>query len=514
MAAPLIPWNLGAVPRPWGEHPSLYSYLASTARGEVAELRLADDDASKLHFAPGAVDSLSLAHGDTAALWPRQLAQALVALHDDATPNHFEHLYRLATRDGTAQVASAFLDEVYARRTTLDPDRLASIARVFAREAPQRDAVKLGIVLFALFNDERSEDSELLQTLGRHEEFTRFVGGAMEGRGAGERALFELAQEVHGWGRIDLVERLASTEDPEIRRWMLRHGHENNINHGYSALTCAETGGLLAALKTFQVELDVLRAAQKILSSLLDGLPFPGFEAYKDGEDALRLFVRHACRLSPNLTFYSTVMEARAHLAEAASVYKPLIAQCDRYLHHDAWPALVRDALADPESAVFDDAEDMAKTFGIDSFDAHFARAKQDPYRSLTWFQLTQVSDDARIDVVLAHAASVLPLSRLCTGAANSTGAGPDYPLYSVLGFVLQGLGRFPGRGEPFVIAGLRSPVVRNRHMAIRAVSAWGRERWSDALRGALQDAAEVEPTDEVHESLQRCLRGEPWDPG
>jgi hypothetical protein len=40
---------------------------------------------------------------------------------------------------------------------------------------------------------------------------------------------------VAGWGRIQTVRRLAGTQDPQIKAWLLRHGFRNQIMDEYLA---------------------------------------------------------------------------------------------------------------------------------------------------------------------------------------------------------------------------------------------------------------------------------------
>jgi hypothetical protein len=67
-------------------------------------------------------------------------------------------------------------------------------------------------------------------------------------------------------------------------------------------------------------------------------------------------------------------------------------------------------------------------------------------------------------------------------------------------------------RGALFILAGLRSPVIRNRNIALRALAAWGAERWSPEISEALQTAARIEPDDDLKARSARVLAGAPYD--
>lgn len=64
------------------------------------------------------------------------------------------------------------------------------------------------------------------------------------------------------------------------------------------------------------------------------------------------------------------------------------------------------------------------------------------------------------VSLVNQFAEETLPLQEIASGPADSLGLGPEFRHHSALGFVLQDLRRFPGKGWPLIRAGLQSPVV------------------------------------------------------
>ena len=78
------------------------------------------------------------------------------------------------------------------------------------------------------------------------------------------------------------------------------------------------------------------------------------------------------------------------------------------------------------------------------------------------------------------------------------------FPLRGITGLRPSGTRRFPGRGAPLIEAGLKSLVVRNRNMAVAALSARSREQWSSRLEKSLDRAAECEPDDGVRDRMQK----------
>lgn len=117
--------------------------------------------------------------------------------------------------------------------------------------------------------------------------------------------------------------------------------------------------------------------------------------------------------------------------------------------------------------------------------------------------------DETRIGQVVEFAVANIDLAAIATGPADELGLGKGFEPHSCLDYVLQELRRFPGRGRGLVGAGLKSPVVRNRNIAVAALVAWPREDWPGGLDRWLQEATGCEPKDDVRERMQKVLRGE-----
>lgn len=92
-------------------------------------------------------------------------------------------------------------------------------------------------------------------------------------------------------------------------------------------------------------------------------------------------------------------------------------------------------------------------------------------------------------------------------------GLGPEWAPHSDLDFVLQGLGAFPGKGWSLIRAGVRSPVIRNRYTALKALSAWERGRWPPDAEEHLRQALAAEPELGLRGAIATVLDGQPWPP-
>jgi hypothetical protein len=83
--------------------------------------------------------------------------------------------------------------------------------------------------------------------------------------------------------------------------------------------------------------------------------------------------------------------------------------------------------------------------------------------------------NDVHPSRVVEFAEETLDLAGIATGAADELGLGRGFESHSCLNYVLQDLRHFPGKGAALIEAGLRSPVVRNRNMAVAALAGWSR---------------------------------------
>lgn len=96
-----------------------------------------------------------------------------------------------------------------------------------------------------------------------------------------------------------------------------------------------------------------------------------------------------------------------------------------------------------------------------------------------------------------------LPLQEIASGPASELGFGLKFQAHNCLDCILQELHRFEGVGVNLIKSALQSPVVRNRHMALKAVEGWKKETWESELMPILTSLVEVEPEEEVKQRMK-----------
>jgi hypothetical protein len=186
---------------------------------------------------------------------------------------------------------------------------------------------------------------------------------------------------------------------------------------------------------------------------------------------------------------------------------------CSLILQRTEWTDRIRAGLSSENEAAFSQADQAAIAIGIDTWEIHWQRLQQKPVDPGRWYNVMALCNDNRIAGVIDFAERSIDLKSIPTGAANDLGLGQEFRNHSCLGFVLQELNRFPGWGAKLIDIGLRSPVIRNRNMAVAALAAWSGEGLSSDLKNSLKQAAQCEPDERVRERMQKVLKGEPLSP-
>ena len=522
-------WDLQGVKRPWGDRPSIYQHILANIRpgepglGEKGDL-LPDEDVvrggKEIGWAPGAYDGVIGHHvgSSEAAEIANKILGSFRALTKKATDERANALYSLLLEQPALTYVDPLLETVVAD-DDLNVERIHTIADWLATNAADREPIKCAIALMGACHG--GDDRDLLLTLGRHEEFTLFAAVALQNNAAEpELSLWALACLVKGWGRIHIVERLAETEDEQIKAWMLREGYRNDIMYEYTALICARTGELLSALRRPEPDEKLLRGAGAILAALIVGCgggPFDGIEAYPDGAEATELYLTHLQSSAIDLQQFLHVGTIEQFLKEESTEAKdPALGWLERrarilglasaILSRPGWEPKVREGLNSEDREIFWRATEAARILGIDVWEVYFDRLKRGED---LWYFAMQTDDHDRVDRVIEFAEETLPLEKIASGPADVLGLGPGFEHHNALENVVQELRRFPGKGWPLIRAALQSPTVRNRNMAVQALAAWDRTVWPAEAEPLLRRAIELEPKSETQATMVKTLAGE-----
>jgi hypothetical protein len=416
------------------------------------------------------------------------------------------------------QVADGLGGQV--RRRGLPADRVRAVGRWLAEYGTRRDAVAGGIVLLGLAGDGR--DRDLLLLLGTLEDLTLYAVVALaRTQPDPDRAVFEMARRVAAWGRIQAVERLKGTSDPQIRGWLLREGFRNEVMNEYLAHLAATTGDLYTALLDPEPDEALLDGAGGILDALCRvGGPAKDIRDYPDGPAAIGRYLTLVRDRAPSLARAGIVLGLGDFLEPGEAAGRDwgsgsrdeLRDACRVLARRPSWRAVVEGALADPDLAAFRRALWPAAQLGIPTRQRVRARLRTDPFDGYLWASLLEDCPDAEIDDLVTLAQELLPVSELAAGPASSHGIGSGYyPPDHVLDQIVTWLGAYPGRGWILIRTALRNPVIRCRNMAIRTLARWPVHAVPAGAAAAVRDALQAEPEPKTRDAMEHLLAT--WNP-
>lgn len=520
----------GSAAEPWVSD-SIFAFVEShidpasgklDARGDVLPDEDVGSDESKIRWADGALDGTFAHHAavDASAATVKRLAAQLDHVARTGDPRSASAAYAILKEEAVLELIDPLLNALKELETPVQP-HLSEFALNLTTRSRDRGPVKAGIALLGAMH--AREHEEIVTTLGKHEEFTLYSAVALSNmfENASER-LWKLANKVEGWGRIHLVERMVPTDDPELQRWLRREGFRNAVLYEYLALTAAVHGRLRDALVGNQVDEIDLRGAAEIIDAMIaaDNGAAAGMSSYPDAAVTTLLYLQHVSRAPLDLLHLLTADVILRYLEDddrstadklaqgwSEAAVREVMALARATVARPEWSELIRTQLESEDRVLFDRANRAAKIKDIDTYDWHVRRLRSHPLDSSAWFNAMQAATEKRIDDLVEIAERGLPLDRIASGPARQLGLGQEYAAHSCLDFILQDLKHFPGKGVRLIETGLRSPVIRNRHMALNALEAYEdellrkeasqmieralREEVDDDLRGRVVDLSQ-----------------------
>lgn len=477
------------------------------------------DDEVTVTWAPGLIDEL-LEQGT--AVTNEQAAAATLRLIQDVIRHPTTgDPYGALIEDLGGKEHLGFLDPLVNRvyHDGFRREEVRDLALRLATRSRDRTAVKVGIALLGLCAT--IEDRDCLLSLGRHEEFTHFVGVALTNAFEDvEPLLWELAKVVQWWGRINLVRQLESTRSPEIKAWILRQGAEDIVASSDVAYIAATTGELATALRADEIDHVLFGTAGEILGNLIKARVYEAREDiddYAEGPEVIRRYLAHAAQKEAMLESFAPLALIVDYLElrdgeEAVHVpgwlehwrsRRPLpkgwtkeerersATHARWILQRPAWRELIEDGLLSEDGRTFQLSESAARWFGEDTFPAVLDRIRRNVGNDSGWFQATTLARDiGRWNEVLE-----VGLERL---RRHDT---PERPMFAHWMFMItQEMQRFPGTGWQLFRAALQSPLVIERRFGLRGLW-WFLEdgwRWPDDADDVLDPMARADPDQET----------------
>lgn len=516
---------------PWAHGTAIYVHIKQHIDPDSGKLResgyvLPDEEERDaefmgIHWAPGALDGTfgHYADVDNDDKRVKVITQAVknIALFNSETAKR--ELYDALRNDELVSYIDAVIEQLLQQQLPYKT-HLHTFLVFLLRRAPDRSPVKFAIAMLGIIGE--MKDLELIKTFALHEEFTLYsavaIGNMLEDP---EPMLWELAKKVEGWGRIQIIERLADTENVDIQDWLLRQGYRNNVMYAYTAYIVAVTGKLHMVLSRGFIDDELLLAAGDILQTLIEGGPTEDIQDYEHAADSINSYLRHVStrREQPNLHYLLTTYTIAGYLTQEDDDLEQengwneenrlkAMDLAERIRTWPNWRDLVQQELQQTDERRFRQATYTAKLLYIDTWDVHWQRLQAEPLDAGCWYDIMQVANRKNIETILDFAVKVLPLDQIASGVGMELGIGGRFNAHTCLDMILQELDRFPDCGWALINVGLHSPVIRNRNMALNALEQWNQqsETWRDTIQPILHASFAQEPDEDLRTRFQLLL--------
>ncbi|MGQ3481672.1 limonene hydroxylase [Paenibacillus sp. TY11] len=511
---------------PWVGKLSIYETIMQglDTQGRLTDDHLPDDEeywaGHTMRWVAGGLDGAFGHHGvgeDGEADKIKDLAQLLSRQCRKPGMKTRRETYVRLMEENALSLIDPLLDAVR-QHPAIQPDRLYEEARWLAEHGAHRNVVKIGIALLGLLETEQHH--KLILTLAKHDEFTLYAAVAIcnISEQANEQ-LYTLARQVHGWGRIHVVERLEPTRQ-EIRDWLLREGFRNEVMYEYLAYECARKGELHTAMAAPHIDQELFDGAGDILSALLAaGGPAESIDDYEHAAMVIGNYLRHAKTMCTTVKHFTMIMDIADFLDEEDDSWEaryehewtPELRQrygslCQQMMNDPQWVKLVEQELQHADSPHLHYAIRVARMLSLDVWPVLFDQLSKYRVKPTLYFELIKTEDEQRIGKLVAFAEKHLPLGEIASGPADLPGFGPEYEAHQCLGMLLQILSSYEGLGQPLVAAGLWSSVTSNRCAALHVLKVWPSEMWGEETTERLRRLSADETEESIREQIREIL--------
>ncbi|MCG8569978.1 MAG: hypothetical protein MJB14_07535 [Spirochaetes bacterium] len=511
---------------PWRNYPSLFDHIKNNldSNGKLTDWgnKLPDESRrykeGELRWVSGGMDGAFSHHFGGNQKTIAKIVNLTQVISAKGRLEDKIEVYHILLKDNLMEYIDPTLEKIINLEVYPEP-YLHNWAKWLAFESPDRGTVKFGIALLGLIRDKR--DFDKLMILGKHEEFTLYVAVAITNIfEESEAYLWELAKHIHGWGKIHLVERLSETDNPEIKKWLLYEGYKNSVMYEYLAYICATAGDLIKELSNRHPDTKLLKSAGEMIEALINGGPAEDISNYKDAAKVIQLYLGHTLGKVYTIDQLLTLHTIQSYLSNKETNWKELsrngwmddlranlLGDINRELSLPVWRNLVNEKKYSADNDEFWKVDQAANIFGIDMWDVHWKKLLDKPNDSSHWYHIMKSANNERIDQVLELAMKKIDINKIFTGAEDNMGLGKDYKLHHCLDFIIQGLDKYPGKGVNLILAALKSPVTRNRNMAIGTLNVWGYEYITDDIKKLIVKAKKVEPDADTKKNLNNLLK-------
>ncbi|QAV23344.1 hypothetical protein [Proteus hauseri] len=387
-------------------------------------------------------------------------------------------------------------------------------------KSPDQNPVKIALALLSHFSDSLSQ--RLLMLFMLHPEFTLYSIISLKKRLSYEEFhpfLSPIGQRTKGWGRIQYIEHLPQTLTIEHCYWILTQGYKNNVMTEYVAYDCAVKGTMLAMLNTQPLNTALLLGCSDILRALLNGGPAKDIYDYQQGAETCKVFISQVNAMpAKELKLLYCVCEITDFVQNSGEDWilletlgwndrcqQQIMTLSQQVIQKSEWASLIIGALQSTSRHQNYQASLVAKSLRLDIWELLFSLQKDKP-NSDWWYQLMQTDSSHKIERVVKLAEQQIDLTALNSRDDPLITPPPEYKLHHAVEYIMQDLGGFPGIGWSLIKRQLRSSTLRDRNMALNALSSWSEALLPRDFYSELSNALTIETNNDTYQRIKQFL--------
>ena len=454
-----------------------------------------DTPPDKIKWADGALDGICCYHNK----FPTPDMKPMIRLLKEASDGYYGEAdtLLLALFKDENHIMMAYIDEmqnwIFEHSAELDARHLYAFARSILLNSRHIEAIKFALSVLEIIQGELDDElKDAIRELGVSDEFTLFVLFVIANWEDGNEEIFEIAQNVHEWGRIHAVARLeADTE--EIKNWLLFHGTDHFMPE-YSGLEVANKIDLAEIIESNDADSSEFIAAGNVLQAVLLGdggitnLDTSG--EYDKVEAMAKAFVQKAQKAAPNGEMYDSLRTIKIYFnhKETEQAHQ-IVEKSSCMLKSGECTAYLKAELAKGKYLW------LAAQIGIDcskEIKEAFRRNWRKNYNYLSFLDKdNDILEMAEFFIENVQGKDIMHPCNIIIGSDGNMA-------YENL---LEKLSGFSSQEEQMLLLGLKTPVKRTRSMTLERLRSWmERGKVTKELRKAIDIWHNEESDDELKE--------------
>ncbi len=260
-----------------------------------------DPSKKKVYFADGALDGICLYHTKFEPIEIDQELKELIQLANEgrvrSAASKIEKYFR-RTNIRMLSLIDNLQTYIVDNRETLNAEQIYRLGIELTTTAKHKETVKCGLGILELFNSFNDALKQAIMDLALSDEFTFFCLFVIRNWEDGNDRIFELAQKVHGWGRIHAVQKLEPTTD-EIKEWLRTEGYKNDVLEDYSVRECFVKSGMPEKLKA-GLSQEELTPVGEFLEKLLEKGPVGDIYVLDNADEIITDYLHNIEVLQPS----------------------------------------------------------------------------------------------------------------------------------------------------------------------------------------------------------------------